>query len=112
MKPKKQTKRDLVENIYAKTGHDLKDIKSVVDCFLNELKNALEQNQSVELRGFGTFEIRNRKGREKARNPKTGEIVSVEDHAVVAFRSGKDLKNSVWSIPSRTALTTDVGTHE
>ncbi len=101
MPEKKRTKSDIVDAIYEKTGNELKDIRAIVDLFLDLTKEALESGQSVELRGFGTFEIRERKGRSKARNPKTGEIVSVEDHAVVAFRSGKDLKNSVWGIPSR-----------
>lgn len=98
---KKQTKSDLIDTIYEKTDHELKDVRSIIDMFLDEIKESLEKDQSVELRGFGTFEIRERKGREKARNPKTGAIVSVEDHAVVGFRSGKDLKNSVWDLPSR-----------
>lgn len=98
---KKQTKSELVERIYGKTGVELKDIRLIIDQFLEEIKTALEADQSVELRGFGTFEIRDRKGREKARNPKTGETVCVKDHAVVAFRAGKDLKNSVWDLPSR-----------
>jgi integration host factor subunit beta len=101
MPEKKRTKSDIVDAIYEKTGSELRDIRAIVDLFLDLTKEALESGQSVELRGFGTFEIRERKGRKKARNPKTGEIVSVEDHAVVAFRSGKDLKNSVWGIPSR-----------
>lgn len=96
----KKTKSDLVNHIYEKSGHELKDIRSIVDIFLDEIKGALEEGESVELRGFGTFEVRERKGRKKARNPKTGETVSVQDHAVVAFRSGKELKSSVWSIPA------------
>jgi integration host factor subunit beta len=52
----------------------------------------------VELRGVGTFEVRTRKGRSKARNPKTGEIVSVEDHGVAAFRPGRELKTTAWSV--------------
>lgn len=98
---KKQTKSELVEKIYERTGCELKDIRAVIDQFLDEIKKALENDQSVELRGFGTFEIRDRKGREKARNPKTGETVCVKDHAVVAFRAGKDLKNTVWDIPEK-----------
>ena len=101
MPASKKTKSELIDQIYQKTGHELKDIRSVVDYFLEEVKDALDAGLPVELRGFGTFEIRERKGRKKARNPKTGEIVSVEDHAVVAFRAGKDLKSSVWDIPSR-----------
>jgi integration host factor subunit beta len=99
----KRTKSDIVDAIYEKTGSDLKEVRAIVDIFLDMTKEALEVGQSVELRGFGTFEIRARKGRAKARNPKTGEIVSVEDHAVVAFRAGKDLKSAVWDIPSRNA---------
>jgi nucleoid DNA-binding protein len=52
----------------------------------------------VELRGFGTFEIRTRKGREKARNPKTGEVVPVQNHGVTVFRPGKDLKKKTWEL--------------
>ncbi len=107
MPGKKQTKSDLVDKIYGKNGHDLKVIRSVVDSFLDEVKKALEDGQSVELRGFGTFEIRERKGRQKARNPKTGEIVSVKDHAVVAFRAGKDMKTSVWELPYRNGSRND-----
>lgn len=108
----KKTKSDIVDRIYEKSGFELKDVRSIVDCFLDEMKDALEEGKSVELRGFGTFEIRERKGRKKARNPKTGETVSVEDHAVVAFRSGKELKSSVWSLPShpKASLTTDENT--
>jgi len=47
---------------------------------------------------FGTFEIRTRKGREKARNPKTGEIVPVKTHGVTVFRPGKELKKMAWNL--------------
>jgi len=98
MSASKKTKSDLVESIYETTGHELKQVRSVVDLFLDAIKTALEQGESVELRGFGTLEVRERKGRKKARNPKTGALVSVEDHAVVVFRAGKDLKNAVWNL--------------
>jgi integration host factor subunit beta len=101
MLEKKRTKSDLVDSIYERTGQELRSIRETVDLFLEEIKAALEAGQSVELRGFGTFEIRERKGRQRARNPKTGALVSVEDHAVVAFRSGKELKASVWGLPGK-----------
>jgi nucleoid DNA-binding protein len=44
--------------------------------------------KTVELRGFGTFEVKKRKGRKRARNPKTGENVAVKDHGVATFRPG------------------------
>ncbi|HHU36291.1 MAG TPA: integration host factor subunit beta [Treponema sp.] len=101
MHSKKKTKSEIVEQIYKHLQLDLKDIRAVADLFLQEVKDALIDGKSVELRGFGTFEVRDRKGRAKARNPKTGEIVSVKDHSVVAFRAGKDLKSSVWDLNDR-----------
>lgn len=101
MLDKKKTKSDIIERIYENTPFDLKDVRLIADLFLDEIKDALVNGKSVELRGFGTFEIRERKGRDRARNPKTGETVSVKDHAVVAFRAGKELKSSVWDLTDR-----------
>jgi len=98
MSSKKLTKIDLVDRIYEKSDIEIKNIKVVVDSLLDEIKDALVTNNSVELRGFGTFENRLRKGRAQARNPRTGEIVSVDDHFVVVFRPGKELKNTVWNL--------------
>ena len=98
MAGKKVTKADLISSIYQKEGVSRKDIRIVVECFLDEIKNSLIQNQLIELRGFGTFEIRIRKGRKKARSPKSGEHISVNSHGVAAFRPGKELKRDVWHI--------------
>jgi integration host factor subunit beta len=93
----KITKADIVDAIYNKTTVDRREIRGIVDLFIEELKVALCSRKVIELRGFGTFEIKIRKGRQKARNPKTGEIVSVGSHGIVAFRSGRDLKQDVWA---------------
>ena len=63
------------------------------------MKSSLSEGKVIELRGFGTFEPRLRKGRENARNPKTGEILSSSPHYVVAFRSGRELKKSLLELP-------------
>ena len=94
----KMTKAEIIENIYEKSGISRKDIHSVIDSFFEEVKLALNMDRVVELRGFGTFEIRTRKGREKARNPKTGEIVPVKTHGVTVFRPGKELKKMAWNL--------------
>jgi len=94
----KFTKADIVDAIYNKIGVDRKEIRDIVDLFIVELKAALVSNKVIELRGFGTFEIKTRKGRQKARNPKTGEIISVNSHGIVAFRPGRDLKRDVWPL--------------
>ena len=94
----KFTKADIVDAIYNKTGISRKDIRDVVDLFIEETKSAIVSRNVIELRGFGTFEIKIRKGRQKARNPKTGEIISVNSHGIVTFRPGRDLKRDVWPL--------------
>ncbi|MCL2070088.1 MAG: integration host factor subunit beta [Treponema sp.] len=94
----KITKADIVDAIYNKTGLERREIRQIVDLFIDELKAALISRNIIELRGFGTFEIKIRKGRAKARNPKTGEIVSVDSHGIASFRAGQDLKREAWSI--------------
>ena len=101
MAQNKVTKIDLVEAVYLDTKVEKKAIQEVVDSLLVKIKDALKNGSDIELRGFGTFELRVRKGREKARNPRTGEHVSVESHAVVAFRGGKDLRSSVWGLTDK-----------
>ena len=53
---------------------------------------------SIELRNFGTFELRLRKGKTNARNPRTGEIVQGQAHSVVVFKAGRDLKEKIWTV--------------
>lgn len=94
----KVTKAELIDSLLDKTDLNRKDIHEFIDLFIETLKDALCEGHSIELRGFGTFEIRKRKGRSKARNPKTGEMISVRDHGVAVFRPGKELKQKTWNI--------------
>jgi len=94
----KMTKAEIIENIYENAGINRKDIHQVIDSFFEQIKSALDEDRVVELRGFGTFEVRTRKGREKARNPKTGDIVPVQTHGVTVFRPGKELKKMAWDL--------------
>ncbi len=96
----KLTKAEVVENIAEETNVDRREVQAIIDAFLQNVKKALVQDRVVEFRGFGTFEVRTRKGRERARNPRTGELVSVEDHGVVVFRPGKELKQAAWDLRS------------
>ncbi|MDR3311524.1 MAG: integration host factor subunit beta [Spirochaetaceae bacterium] len=99
MNPEKVTKVELVESVYQNTGVEKKVIQVMVESVLTEIKNSLKAGATLELRGFGTFEVRLRKGREKARNPKTGAALKVRPHYVAAFRPGKDLKQAMWDLP-------------
>ena len=99
MAPKKKTKFDLVDAIYQNTKYEKKVVQEVVENLLTELKLSLKDGATIELRGFGTFEPRLRKGRTKARNPKTGMQLSVAPHYVAVFRAGQDLKSALWDLP-------------
>ena len=94
----KLTKAEIIDSIYEELDIDRSDIHKVIDKLFDHLKDALSADQIIELRGFGTFEIRTRKGREKARNPRTGEIVPVKTHGVTVFRPGKQLKKIAWNL--------------
>ncbi len=94
----KLTKAEIIDRIYEEVDIDRSDIHKVIDKLFDHLKEALSADQVIELRGFGTFEIRTRKGREKARNPRTGEIVPVSTHGVAVFRPGKQLKKIAWDL--------------
>ena len=94
----KLTKAAIIENLHNKLGYNKDEIHVVIDELFEEIKDGLKDSRVIELRGFGTFEVRIRKGRAKARNPKTGEVVAVERHGVAIFRPGKELKDFVWDI--------------
>ena len=99
----KQTKTSIVDAIYKKTDHMLKDIHSVSDLFFAEMFEALQRGETIEIRGFGTFSVQFRKGRKGMRNPKTGELVNTQDHSVVVFRPGKILSAAVRPLVEKDA---------
>lgn len=94
------TKADLVENVtaaIARTSGPMiskKDCARVVDAFLDAIKDALQEQQNIEVRGFGTFKIRRRKTR-MARNPRTGDPVEVAARPVPVFKPSKELRTLV-----------------
>jgi len=98
MPAKKITKADIVDALYEKTGINRADIKTALDLFIEEMKDALSRRNVIELRGFGTFEVKVRKARPRARNPRTGESIEIRSHGAVSFRSGRELKQAVWVI--------------
>jgi integration host factor beta subunit len=92
------TKADLVEQVAEAIGPGVtkKDCALVVDGFLNAVKAALAEGENIEIRGFGTFKVRERRAR-KARNPRTGDAVRVPARHVPVFKPSKQLKGRVAS---------------
>lgn len=88
------TKADLVKEIADKTGLPKKDIGETVDELVTSIKNALVQGMHIEIRGFGTFKVKDRKSR-TARNPRTGDPVPLPSRRVPVFKVSKELKERV-----------------
>lgn len=90
------TKADLVEQVHEAIGPGVtkKDCAAVVDAFLNAIKRAIADGQHIEIRGFGTFKVRERRSR-MARNPRTGDPVRVPARAVPVFKPSRLFKEDV-----------------
>src|ERR671919_631141 len=97
------TKADLVERVTAQIARTAgpmiskKDCARVVDAFLDAIKEALQAQKNIEVRGFGTFKIRHRKTR-MARNPRTGSPVEVSARPVPVFKPSKELRAMVAGV--------------
>lgn len=88
------TKADVVEQIAERVSLSKKDSETVVNTVFRCIIDALAEGDKVELRGFGSFRIRNRHSR-MGRNPKTGDKVEVPNKYVPFFKPGKNLKKLV-----------------
>jgi integration host factor beta subunit len=91
------TKADIVDEIAERTGLTKKDVADTVDEFLEAVSRALASGKHIEIRGFGTFKVKDRKSR-LARNPRTGESVPVPPRRVPVFKVSKELKDIVAQV--------------
>jgi len=87
-------KSELVDLVAEKAGMSKKDSEKAVKAVLDSITDGLVKGDKVQLVGFGTFEVRNRKARE-GRNPATGEKIKIQALKVPAFKPGKALKDKV-----------------
>ena len=85
------TKAELVEIIALETGVSKKDTGTIVNLILENIGRALVGEDKVELRGFGSFKVKNRRAR-VARNPRTGASVMVPAKKVPFFKASNDLR--------------------
>ena len=88
-------KKDLVEVLTSKIQMEKDEITQIVDKVLDGIKEILSKGSSLEIRGFGTFEVKVRKGKKNARNPKTGEKVDTQPHYVICLKPGQELKDNI-----------------
>ena len=88
------TKKEIVRSISEKLGITQLKTKEIVQCVFDDILETLVMEGRIELRNFGVFEVRKRAAR-KARNPRTGDAVQVEEKCVVVFKAGKVLEQAV-----------------
>jgi nucleoid DNA-binding protein len=88
------TKADLVEEISARTGVSKNHTALIVDGLLDSICRALSDGRHLEIRGFGTFKVRERRSR-RARNPRSGAEVLVPAKLVPVFKPSRELKAQV-----------------
>jgi integration host factor subunit beta len=88
------TKADLVEEVIRITELPRKESEAVVETIFDSIIQALQTGEKIEIRGFGSFRTRQRRGR-IGRNPKTGAKVDVPPKKIPFFKPSKELKDFV-----------------
>lgn len=88
------TKADLVEEVIRATDLPRKESEAIVETIFDSIIQALQTGDKIEIRGFGSFRTRQRRGR-VGRNPKTGAKVEVPPKRIPFFKPSKELKDFV-----------------
>ena len=94
------TKSGLIERVAELMPHiSKKDTEIVVNTIFDSMTDALKNGERIEIRGFGSFQVKVREARE-GRNPKTGEEVHIPAKRTPFFKVGKELKEMVDGEPA------------
>lgn len=88
------TKSEFVERVATRMNKRRKDAAEWVEAVLDEIREGLKEGEKVQLIPFGSFDVRERRGRE-GRNPRTGEKIQIEDRRVTVFTAGKALRDAL-----------------
>lgn len=87
-------KNELITSIAEDSGLSKKDAEKAVNSFVSIVTESLGKGEKVQLVGFGTFEVRDRKAR-KGHNPLTREPLDIPESKAPVFKAGKGLKDSL-----------------
>jgi DNA-binding protein HU-beta len=88
------TKAELVSKISINTGVEKLTVLAVVESMMNEVKSSISQNESVFLRGFGTFKAKKR-AKKTGRNIKKNTTIIIPEHHIPSFKPAKIFVNDV-----------------
>ncbi len=84
------TKDDIVNQIMMKTGIPKRDVKAMVEAMLATMKEAFFNEERIELRGFGVFSTKLRRGK-RGKNPRTNEDIYIPEKKTVVFKPSKTI---------------------
>ena len=87
-------KLDIINQIFLKSNLNKQEIKYIIESFMNEIKESLNNGENVYLRGFGTFELKKR-AEKTARNILKNKTIKVPAHHIPKFKPSKSFKNEV-----------------
>jgi len=93
----KMTKQQLIEKVAAKSELKKSEVEVAVDSVLALIAEALQANERVDLRGFGSFVVKGRKERQ-GRNPRTGETITIAAKRDASFKPGKELTEKLAQV--------------
>ena len=96
------TKADLIEEVLRIAELPRKESETIVETIFDSIIGSLQKGQKIEIRGFGSFRTRERRGR-VGRNPKTGAKVEVPAKKIPFFKPSKELKDFVNSAEAQAA---------
>lgn len=87
-------KHELIVSVATELKTSKAAAENAVNAFIDCVKKGLKKDKSVQLVGFGTFTVKNRKAR-TGRNPRTGQSIQIKASKTVGFKAGKELKKSL-----------------
>ena len=87
-------KTELVENVAESAGLTKTQAEAAINAFVETITDGLKAGDKITLKGFGTFEVRQREARE-GRNPRTGETMTIAASKAPAFKASSALKNVI-----------------
>jgi len=90
----KMTKQQVIEAVTGKTDRSKADVEAVVDSMLEVIVGALHANERVDIRGFGSFAVKEKKARQ-GRNPRTGEAITIAAKRDASFKPSKELTKTL-----------------
>jgi DNA-binding protein HU-beta len=88
------TKQQLIDAAATASARPRAEVETVVESLLTEIGKALRSGERVDLRGFGSFVMKDKKARQ-GRNPKTGETIQIAARRSAAFKPSKDLNDRI-----------------